>query len=283
VTLAGRRVIVTGASRGIGAAVARELAAQGASLVLVARDAAALQRVSATLAGGTHRVAPLDVTDEAGWRALVDALAGDGPVHGVVAAAGVLGPVGPAGTWGMAEFRQALEVNLLGTLLPVVVFLDALRATRGAVVAFSGGGATAPLPRFDAYATSKAALVRLIENLAVDLAAGGVRLNCVAPGFVATDIHRATLAAGPELAGAGYFERTRRDVETGGDPPQLAAELTAFLLSDEAEGITGRLVSARWDPWREPAFRERLRSDPSLARLRRIDEQFFAAVLSRPD
>ncbi|MCU1490082.1 MAG: hypothetical protein JWM85_1487, partial [Acidimicrobiaceae bacterium] len=64
----------------------------------------------------------------------------------------------------------------------------------------------------------------------------------------------------------------------GGDSPQLAAELTAFLLSDRAEGITGKLLSARWDPWREAGFQARLRVEKDLATIRRIDDQFFTRL-----
>lgn len=277
--LSGRRILVSGASRGIGAAVCRHLAALGAQLVLVARHAAALEAVRSSLPGGPHRVMPLDVADGQAWEGAAGVLRGDGPVHGVVTAAAILGPVGTPGTWDVGAFRRTFEVNVVGTLLPILHTLDALRATHGAIVAFSGGGATSPLPRFDAYAASKAAVVRLVENLAVELAADGIRANCVAPGFVATDIHRGTLEAGPEVAGADYYARTFRDVEKGGDPPELAAELTAFLLSDEAAGITGRLISARWDPWREGSFRQLLRADPDLGRIRRIDRQFYVALL----
>jgi 3-oxoacyl-[acyl-carrier protein] reductase len=106
-----------------------------------------------------------------------------------------------------------------------------------------------------------------------------VRINAIAPGFVVTDIHQATLEAGPHRAGAAYFERTEAAIKRGGgDPPMDAAELTAFLLSDASEGITGRLISARWDPWRETSFQQRLRVEKDLATIRRIDEQFFTAM-----
>ena len=276
--LAGRRIVLTGASGGIGAVTARHLAALGARLVLVARDPVALERLRADLPGGPHRAVALDVADEEAWAKATGGLAAGGPVDGLVTAAGVLGPIGPPGSWSIAAFRRTIEVNLLGTLLSVLNLIEPLRASRGAVVALSGGGATAPMPRFDAYAASKVAVVRLVENMAVELAPAGVRVNCVAPGFVATAMHRATLEAGPELAGPEYHARTRQAVEDGGDPPELSAELTAFLLSGEAEGITGRLISARWDPWRDPDFRARLRVDASLGRLRRIDDQFFGAL-----
>jgi NAD(P)-dependent dehydrogenase (short-subunit alcohol dehydrogenase family) len=105
-----------------------------------------------------------------------------------------------------------------------------------------------------------------------------VRANAVAPGFVATRIHEATLAAGPDAVGEAYFERTQRDLEGGGVPPELAAQLTAFLLSDEAADINGKLLSAQWDPWQNAEFRARLAAEKDLATLRRIDDQFFTLV-----
>jgi NAD(P)-dependent dehydrogenase (short-subunit alcohol dehydrogenase family) len=105
-----------------------------------------------------------------------------------------------------------------------------------------------------------------------------VRVNSVSPGFVATGIHAATLQAGPRLAGADYFASTERRLEDGATPARRAAELTAFLLSGAAHGITGRLISAPWDPWENPDFQQRLRDEPDLATLRRIDDQFFAAL-----
>jgi len=72
--------------------------------------------------------------------------------------------------------------------------------------------------------------------------------------------------------------RTQRDLDSGGVPAARAAELTAFLLSDAAEGISGKLLSAQWDPWEDAAFRARLAAESDLATLRRIDDQFFTAV-----
>lgn len=274
-----RRVLVTGASGGIGRSVARRLAADGVDVVLVARRALTLDALCEELPPGAHACCPLDVRDEAAWRAARTVIAPEGRLTGVVTAAARLTPVGPLGTWEVDEFRETLDVNVVGTLLAVATTLDFLRDAGGAVVTFSGGGATSPLPRFDAYAASKAAVVRLTENLAVDLAPSGVRVNSVAPGFVATPMHDATLSAGPERVGAEYYERTRvASGAGGGDSPELAASLVSFLLSEPASGITGKLISARWDPWEDPEFRRRLRAEPDFATLRRIDDQFFAAV-----
>ena len=91
-------------------------------------------------------------------------------------------------------------------------------------------------------------------------------------------MHEGTLAAGASVAGAEYYERTVTQLDEGGVPAERAAQLVCFLLSDEAAGISGKLISAPWDPWQEQSFRQRLQTDPDLAALRRIDDQFFSSV-----
>jgi NAD(P)-dependent dehydrogenase (short-subunit alcohol dehydrogenase family) len=275
-SLAGRRIAVVGASRGIGRVVAAHLSARGATLVLIARDAVRLAAVRAEL-GAAHETLPLDVRDASAWSNAGHQL-DRVPVDGLVVAAGVLGPIGPLGSYSIEAFRETLDTNVTGSLLAIMACLDGLAQTNGSVVTFSGGGATSPLPRFTAYATSKAAVVRMTENLAVELRARGVRLNTIAPGFVVSDIHQATLAAGAELVGSDYYNRTIRTIEAGGDPPERAAELTAFLLSHAAHDISGKLLSAIWDPWDSPEFQRRLAAEPDLATLRRIDDQFFSVT-----
>jgi NAD(P)-dependent dehydrogenase (short-subunit alcohol dehydrogenase family) len=277
--LSERRAVVTGGSRGIGLAVACALAERGWRVVLVAREHAALELALGELAGHGHEAIALDVADELAWRKLTGRL---DDLEGLVCAAGVIDPVGPIGSYSAADFRRTLDVNVVGTLLAIQTCLPALRARRGAIATFSGGGATAPLPRYDAYAASKAAVARLTENLAVELEHDDVRVNCIAPGFVVTDIHRATLAAGPEVAGEDFYERTRVEIARGGVPASEAADLACLLLERDPDAeFTGRLISAQWDPWRDPGFRRRLADEPSLATLRRIDDMFFAPISER--
>jgi len=146
---------------------------------------------------------------------------------------------------------------------------------RKKIVNYSGGGAAGPFPRFSAYATSKTAIVRFTENLALELADESFDVNCIAPGFVITRLHQDTLKAGPQLATESFYENTKKQMESGGVPPEKAADLTAFLLSDASDGITGKFLSAPWDPWQEKAFQERLRKDKDFATLRRIDDKTF--------
>lgn len=271
--LQGRRILVTGGSRGIGLEVSRELARRGGRVIVAARGIEAVQAALRSLDGDGHEAIEIDVSQARSWRDAAAAIDAGGDLHGLVTAAGVLGPIGPLDAVAMDRFAATIAVNLVGTALALHHALPRLRVTSGRAVTFSGGGGTGPLPRFDAYAASKAAVVRLTENVA---AGAAVEVNCVAPGFVATDMHEDTLAAGPEAAGAAYYERTAAQVREGGFPASEAAQLVAFLLSPAAHGISGRLISAQWDAWRDEGFRSRLRDDPDLGRLRRIDDQFYA-------
>lgn len=271
--------MITGGSGGIGRATASALASKGWRVTLIARELGALEQIRNELPGEGHQALSLDVSDEAAWQRLAPRL---GDVNGLVCAAAMLDPVGPIDSYAAADFKRTIEVNLVGTLLAIQVCLPGLRSCQGAVVTFSGGGATAPLPRFDAYAASKAAVARLSENIAAELASDGVRINCVAPGFVATDMHKSTLAAGPERVGASYYQRTQAELERGGVPASEAAQLVCTLLtSDPGAPFTGKLLSAQWDPWRDPSFRLRLFAEPDLATLRRIDAQLFGPTAAK--
>ena len=271
----GRRILVTGGSLGIGREVSRELAARGARVIVAARGAQAIEAATGALAGSGHEGLALDVSDSGSWEQAAARIDDGGGLDGLVTAAGVLGPIGALDDVPASELADAIAINLLGTMLALRFALPRLRASGGRAVTFSGGGGTGPLPRYDAYAASKAAVVRLTENVA---AGEDVEINSVAPGFVVTRMHEQTLQAGPQAAGQIYYERTRSELAAGGFPAVTAVELVCFLLSEQARGISGRLISAQWDPWREEEFRARLRSRSALGKLRRIDEQFFAPV-----
>jgi NAD(P)-dependent dehydrogenase (short-subunit alcohol dehydrogenase family) len=247
--------VVTGGSMGIGLACARQLVRDGYGVAICARGREGLAAAEAELrgarGGGRVRAVAADVAQEGEFERVLAAAEELGPVAGVVHAAAVLGPIGRAVDGEAGAWLEAVRTNLFGSFLVARASCRHLISHQrpGSVVLFSGGGATGPFPNYTAYACGKVGVVRLAETLAQEVAADGIRVNCVAPGFVATRMHAQTLQAG-EAAGHDYLARTKQELENGGVSPELAARAVAFLLSDAAKGITGRLLAAPWDDWK---------------------------------
>jgi NAD(P)-dependent dehydrogenase (short-subunit alcohol dehydrogenase family) len=267
------RVVIAGGSSGIGAEVTRALAEAGHQVFVCARRQDRLDDVTAgeTIARGYV----CDVSDEAQVTGFARWLTEQTPAVDVLLnCAGTFGPIGPFETTDSAEWLDAIKVNLFGTylvskhLLPLLSESDDPR-----ILNFSGGGAFDPFPNYSAYACSKAAVVRLTENLAAELAPRGIAVNAVAPGFVATEVHLKTLDVGPERAGALHYQRTKAALDGGGKSIATAVECVLMLLSRRTRGMTGKTISANFDPWRTDALTRRLgeitRSD--LWTMRRIN------------
>jgi NAD(P)-dependent dehydrogenase (short-subunit alcohol dehydrogenase family) len=140
---------------------------------------------------------------------------------------------------------------------------------QGKIINLSGGGAAGPRPRFSAYAASKAALVRVTETLAVELKPYNIQVNAVAPGAVNTQMLDEVLAAG-EKAGAEYHQAQER-ARNGGTPVELVCELVKFLASSASGNLTGKLISAPHDPWREWEDRAEELNDTPMFTIRRLD------------
>jgi 3-oxoacyl-[acyl-carrier protein] reductase len=253
-----RRILVAGASAGIGAALVRALAADGHEVYACARRAAALRTVTGDDAIARSRVC--DVGDEEQVRALFAWVSETAPaLDGLIVAAGAFGAIGPFEQTDSAAWWGTLRANVFGLYALAKHGLPLLeRGRRPRLITFSGGGAFGTFPRYSAYATSKAAVVRLTECLADELRSRGIAVNAVAPGMVATEIHRATLEAGPERAGAQHFERTRTALDRESVPMEVPVDCVRFLLSGEADGLTGKTIAANFDPWRRPEFRAHL-------------------------
>jgi NAD(P)-dependent dehydrogenase (short-subunit alcohol dehydrogenase family) len=275
--LQGRGVILAGANRGLGRAIAEACVDAGAHVLISARDEQALDETRTALAarGGPDRIIVSKIADVS-RRDEVDALVEEAGrvlprVDGLVNVAGIYGPLGLVEDVDWDEWVRAIEINLLGTVLLCRAVLPRMRAQGyGKIVNLSGGGATAPLPRFSAYAASKAAVVRFTETLAHEAADAGIDVNAVAPGALNTRLLDQVLEAGPDRVGEDFYQRAKGWQQSGGTPLSLGAELCVFLLSAQSDGVSGRLIAAQWDPWRTlPDRREEL-AKGEIYTLRRI-------------
>jgi NAD(P)-dependent dehydrogenase (short-subunit alcohol dehydrogenase family) len=274
--LKGRNAIITGASQGLGKAIAEHFIRAGANVLLCARNQSELFRTQKELANLAPEQKVLahvcDVSDESQVNATVDyALREFGSVDVLVANAGIYGPMGPTETVDLQEWRRALDINLFGMLLPARALIPHFKKRKsGKIVVISGGGATNPLPNISAYAASKAAVVRLMETLAEELKPFHIDVNAIAPGALATRLVDEVIAAGPEKVGAAFFEKNKQWKEKGATPLDLGASLAVQLASAASDGITGKLISAQWDPWRDLAQHREDLAKSDIYCLRRI-------------
>ena len=278
--LENKKIVITGASQGIGFVVAKKCIAEGADVIIISRNEKELRQAADDLSlvsGRKQQYYQLDVGDLGKVQQFASWLREKKiTFEGLVNCAGVYGSIGKTTEVDLAEFTKTIQINLLGTVYMCSCVGRLMQSEkRKKIVNYSGGGAATPFPYYSAYASSKAAVVRFTENLALELRNDGIDVNCIAPGFVVTRLHQQTLTAGMTTAGASFYEMTKKQIKNGGIPPEKAADLSCFLLSELSDGITGKFISAPWDPWQTEEFQKQMRDDKDAATLRRIDQKTF--------
>jgi NAD(P)-dependent dehydrogenase (short-subunit alcohol dehydrogenase family) len=254
--LENRNAIVTGGSQGLGRAIVKRFVQEGANVLFCARGSESLwqlaQELEQSVCGDQRILSQSCDVSSAGdieqlFRKADDEL---GDLHILVNNAGIYGPKGSSEKVAWDEWRRCIEINLYGTFLPCrQAIMRFKRLCYGKIINISGGGATKPLPNFSAYAASKAAVVRLTETLAEELQTFRVDVNAIAPGPLNTRLLDEVLQAGPEKVGAEFHARAIRQSQEGGVPLKLGADLCVYLAAAESDGITGKLLSAKWDQW----------------------------------
>jgi NAD(P)-dependent dehydrogenase (short-subunit alcohol dehydrogenase family) len=243
-SIAGKNIIVTGGTSGIGEACAREFIRRGASVVMASIQQAEGEALEAELATiGRARFISCDVTQEDQVRALIEgAQAAFGPVHAIHCNAGAWGQ-GTAEDFDDAIWNKVMGVNVKGALLTAKHGIPALRAAGGGVLLVTTSvAAHVGFPRHAVYCASKAALEALVRCLATDYA-GLVRVVGVSPGTIKTPMLAATCEGWDKPVEELYAEVARKiPVRRLGEPEDIA-QAAAFLLSDEASYINGTILT----------------------------------------
>ncbi|MGA4790659.1 SDR family NAD(P)-dependent oxidoreductase [Nocardia sp. AB354] len=222
---------MTGAGRGIGAAISRRLAKDGFRVVAVDRDGAAAVHIAREIDGIP---APLDITDSSAAAELSASLP---RVDALINNAGIFPPA-PIASVSVDEFRKVMDVNVIGTLVMTQAFLPQLTsASPAAVVNIASIAAKAVTPGTAAYSPSKAAVVSLTKLCAVELADRGIRVNAIAPGGVATEGTAGVSADEEREARFNALVPLGRRAR-----PEDIADAVPFFLSDDARYITGQIL-----------------------------------------
>ncbi len=252
--LSGCTCLITGASRGLGESLAHTFWTGGANLFLVARHSGNLDRLVARLgkrSGQNVTAFAADLAEPAEVENIVGLVkAKSSRLDVLINNAAIQGPVGPLWENDWREWLRTLQINLVS---PVAICRKVaplmIGQGGGCIVNVSGGGGTGPRPNFTAYAAAKSALVRFSETLAEELRPYNVRVNCIAPGAMNTSMPTEVIRHGAHAAGEKEYAQAVKVQQDGDTTMRRAAELCAFLASNACSGITGKLISAVWDPW----------------------------------
>ncbi len=231
--LEGKVALISGGSKGLGAALARRYAREGAAISLCARRGAGLEAIVREIleAGGRAIGVTADVTSDSdvrGWISQTRAELGSADI--LVNNASILGPRVPIEDYPPAQWRTVIDVNLTGAYLVARAAIPQLRETKGAMIHVSSGVGDHGRPLWGAYCASKNGLEALSEMLAGELEADGIRSNAVDPGSMRTDMR------------ADAYP----DEDPGGVPePAEVTDIFVWLASDAARGVTGQRFRAK--------------------------------------
>jgi 3-oxoacyl-[acyl-carrier protein] reductase len=238
--LEGKVVLVTGGSRGIGAAISRRFASLGSRVAIVYRsNQEAAQKLTDELAGSKRSCIALkgDVAEPDDIKAVVASTVEHfGGIDVLVNCAGV-GGNRLLGKMDAPFIRKIMDTNVLGTVLMVEACLPHLSSPGGRIINISSGLAYRPIPGSSVYSASKAAVTTLTHALGKELGPRGITVNCVAPGVIETDMTTTILAErGDQILAMTPLARI-------GQPDDISGIVT-FLASSEAGWVTGRTIIA---------------------------------------
>ncbi len=270
--------LITGGSRGLGAVLVRRFWTEGASVCVCARDAATLGDLARSLVASSSAknqrctTIACDLADSGARAMLLHRVRAEmGGVDILVNNAALQGPIGPLWENDPSRWEETVRVNLVVPAVLCAAVIPWMKERgRGKIINLSGGGAANGRSNFSAYAAAKAGLVRLTETLAQETRGMGIDVNCVAPGAMPTQMLNEIKAAGRDRAGAGEYDAALGAEAQGESVMQRAADLCLLLASAACDGISGRLISAKWDPWEDlPRRRDEL-TGSDIYTLRRI-------------
>lgn len=283
--LKGKKALIVGASQGLGFSVAEAYLNEGADVVICARHPEILnhayENLKSKLMKGQQLLSyVIDTTDSNAVELMVnDIIKQWSTLDVLLVSAAIQGPMGAFENQSYEEWSKTIDINLNGVFNCcrfVVPFMK--KNDCGKIILISGGGATKSRPYFSAYAASKAALVRFGETIAEELKSYHIDVNSIAPGVMNTRLMDEMLAAGPEIIGAEYHDLIKQK-EHSDESIRLSSSLLVFLASSSSNGITGKLISAKWDPWQQlPHHLDALKSS-DVYTLRRIVPEDRALVL----
>ena len=267
--------IVTGGSRGIGKAISQRFAQEGCNLVLVSRTESELANTAQSIINEFSvkvNIFPADISEENEALSVVrNTIEEFGKISILVNNAAIMGPLGEISNISGQEFFDTLKNNIGGTVFFTKAVIPHMKSQKqGCIINLSGGGGLNPFPYYDAYSASKAAIVRLTENFALELEEFNINVSAVSPGAVNTQMFREQLKENKKSIGEKNWQALKKQLASGGESIEKAPELALFLACQDGNELSGRVISAIWDNWKELTNKKEDIDNTDIYKMRRI-------------
>ncbi len=249
--------LITGGSAGLGYEISKAFLKAGCDIFITGRDEEKLKRAlnQLSLEYPQRKIKALssDVSSEKDCEHIIDSFIGEFKrIDILVNNAGVYGPFGSISKDNWKDWKEAIKINLFGSVYLASLVSELMKQNNfGKIIQLSGGGATNPLPYISSYAASKAAVVRYIETLAVELEEFNIDVNAIAPGALNTSLLDDILKNGKGKIDEKLYEKQLELKKTGGVSMNYGVDLCLFLASEKSNGLTGKLISALCDNYED--------------------------------
>lgn len=267
--------IITGGSRGIGKAIAERFAQEGCNLMLASRTKSELKKtVESIIKQSSIHVSSYqtDIGNEEEVVAMVQQTITEfGRIDVLVNNAAIIGPMGEISKINGQEFFDTLKNNIGGTVFCTKAVIPYMKSQKqGNIINLSGGGGLYPLPYYDAYSASKAAIVRLTENFALELEKFNINVTAISPGAVSTKMFDEQLKTDKTSIGEKNWRALQDRLASGGNSIDKAPELALFIACKNRKELNGRVISVVWDDWEKISKQKEKIIDTDIFQMRRI-------------
>lgn len=252
-----KNIIITGASRGIGFEIAKKFIKQGANISICSKDPKKMKLSVKKLEKYRLKNQKIlykafDICNENKIRDFIKfSLKKLKKIDILVNNAGIYGPKGLSENVNLNKIKKTFEVNFYASIIFSKYIIKHFKKNNyGKILQLAGGGISGPIPRINAYGSSKIAVVRYMESLAHEVKDFAININCIAPGAINTSMLQEIIDEGPKNIGAHYYKKALYQKKHGGTSYKNATDLASFLCSDESSFLKGKIIHALWDDWK---------------------------------
>ena len=247
-----KTILITGSNQGIGYQLSKYFIKKDFNIILCARNKKKLLEVEKKLSKLKKKKQKiisykLDISSEKQINLFLNKIFKKFKrIDVLINCAGIYGPKGQFENLSWTKWKEVIKINLLGSIYLIKKIIPYFKKQKkGNIIQFAGGGAASSFPFFTAYSTSKVAIVRFIENIAIEQKKNNISLNCIAPGPVNTRMLDEVLKAGPDKVGKVFYKKNILQKKNGGTDINKINKLVEFLCDEKNNFITGKLISAQ--------------------------------------